>query len=300
MIETECLVIGGGPAGLTAAIYLGRFLRKVVVIDGGSSRARWIPTSHNYPGFENGISGNELLEHLRKQALDYGAHFVQGEVGALKILEDSRFEATYGTERIVAAKVILASGMIDKKPDLLNLKEFIYDGVIRFCPICDGFEAKDKRVGIIGGCESIFKKARFLRTYTSRIEILPLDPDITCGVEERRELKALGLIVPHEPVVDLKPNGDTIVAIMKSGRTIELDILYPAMGADVRTTLARNIGAQANDSGCLYTDTHQQTNVPGLYAAGDITLDLSQLSVATGQAAIAATHAHNSLPLNAR
>lgn len=299
MIKAECLIIGGGPAGLTAAIYLARFRRNVVLVDSGQSRAALIPTSHNLPGFADGISGREFLERLRAQAGKYGAVLRPGEVNELQ--HDGRgFIARTDKMEIHASKVLMATGIVDEKPALLSMKEFIYRGAVRFCPICDGYEAIDKRVGIIGPCDRVMKKALFLRTYTPDLVLLITDKDVMCDPEERALMDKAGIRVPSEPVVDVTISDDRVIAVMAGGARIELDILYPAMGSRVRTDLALKIGARCNEQNCLYADFHQQTNIPGLYAAGDITYDLSQISVAVGQAAIAATDMHNNLPLNAR
>src|SRR5215210_2199336 len=109
----DCLVVGGGPSGLIAAIYLGRFRRDVRVIDAGGSRASLIPTSHNYPGFPDGISGRELLVRLREQARRYGAQLTAGNVEHLEQGADCAFRARAGTEVVEARTVILATGAMD-------------------------------------------------------------------------------------------------------------------------------------------------------------------------------------------
>jgi thioredoxin reductase (NADPH) len=295
----DCLIVGGGPAGLTAATYLGRFLRRVIVIDNRESRARWIPTSHNYPGFPEGVHGEDFLENLCKQAIQYGAFLLRDKVASLK-KEDSFFTASCGQGQIMARKIILATGIVDEAPAIPGLDNFVYSGVVRFCPICDGYEARDKRVGIIGPCDRIYKKACFLRTYTGNIEIFPIDENFHCDKGDRDRLLSLGLTLPDERIAGLSLKENHAEAVMESGRKVIVDVLYPAMGAKTRSDLATAIGARHNDNDCIYTDSHQQTNIEGLYAIGDITLDLSQISVGTGQAAIAATAIHNALPANPR
>ena len=296
----DCLIIGGGPAGLTAAIYLARFRRNALLFDSDSSRASLIPASHNYPGFTEGISGPQLLGILRKQAEHYGATLRQGEVNHLKKNENGKFLARAGGEQIEASTVLMATGIVDEKPSLPGMPQFIYSGIIRFCPICDGYETMDKRVGIIGPLSHVIPKTLFLRTYTPDLVMLATDKDIQCSADEIEKLHTAGLKPPAEPVADVVMSGDRLTAVMASGALIELDILYPAMGAHVRSELAMGLGTRTDDTGCLVTDSHQCTTVPGLYAAGDITLDLSQISVATGQAAIVATAIHNRLPANPR
>lgn len=299
-INVDCLVIGGGPAGLTAAIYLARFRRKVLVADSGASRAALIPETHNYPGFKSGISGAELLALLRQQALQYGALLKQGTVSALQRDRDGLFTAAMQDAVIKTSKVVLATGFIDEKPAMPSMAEFIYKGAVRFCPVCDGYEAMDQRIGILGPLDRVVKKALFMRTYSADLVLLPIEKDFVIIEDQRRQLEAADIIIPDEPIMDLMIRNDIITAVMQSGNETTLDILYPAMGAIIRSELAVELGAQTNAEGCLFVDAHQCTNIPGLYAAGDITLNLSQLSVATGQAAIAATDIHNKLPQNPR
>jgi thioredoxin reductase (NADPH) len=295
----NCLIIGGGPAGLTAAIYLARFRRDVVVIDNGNSRAALIPTSHNYPGFAEGVSGGDLLKRLREQALLYGARIESGTVMELERGGD-HFVARIGRDTLQARKVVLATGLIDEKPNLPSLREFVYRGGVRFCPICDGYEAIDQRIGVIGPLEQAIKKALFLRTYSRNLVVFSLDREINLPETARRDFHDAAITVPPQPVVDLLTEGDTIAAVMPDGEKVNVDVLYPAMGARVRSDLATALGADANDNGCLIVDDKMRTSVSGLYAIGDVTLELHQISVATGQAAIAATDIHNSLERNFR
>src|SRR3954466_9471349 len=143
----DCLVIGGGPAGLTAALFLARFRRTVLVIDGGRSRAAGIPRSHNHPGFIDGISGETLLQTLRKQASQYGAEIKSGNVVSLEVTDDG-FKAQTEAGEFGAACVVLAAGIADVCPDIINPSSTSETGHIRYCPGCDGFEAADKKIAV--------------------------------------------------------------------------------------------------------------------------------------------------------
>ncbi len=116
--DLDCLIVGGGPAGLTAAIYLVRFRRRTMLIDAGDSRAALIPKSHNFPGFPDGISGGEILSRLNAHAVRYGAGVERGTVSDLRCREDGLFEATAGGRRLTARRVILATGVIDNMPEI--------------------------------------------------------------------------------------------------------------------------------------------------------------------------------------
>jgi thioredoxin reductase len=116
MESFDCLIIGGGPAGLTAAVYLARYRRRIILFDGGDSRALLIPKSHNYPGFPEGVSGPELLQALRKQAQAYGVEMIGARITELR-RDGEGFTATSGRELIKARFVLLATGIVDESPD---------------------------------------------------------------------------------------------------------------------------------------------------------------------------------------
>lgn len=295
----DCLIVGGGPGGLMAAIYLARFHRNVRVIDDGDSRASLISNSYNFPGSETGISGPELLEHLRKQARQFGATLEAGHVADLRRVKDG-FIAQAGGREFAARTIILATGIVDEKPTLPSMRKFIYQGAVRFCPVCDGYEATDKRVGVMGPLSHAVKKALFMRAYTKDVLILPTDAHPKIRAEDREMLEAAGIPVPGEAVTDIVDTGPTVTAELANGERIERDVLYISMGAEVRTNLAQKIGAKTNDEAYLETDQYQCTNIPNLYAVGDITAELSQIIVALGQAAVAATHINKTLPPSRR
>lgn len=296
MKPLDVLIIGGGPAGLTAALYLARFRRDVAVVDNRASRCALIPQSHNYPGVPHGISGAEVLNDLREQVALYKAQQVEGTITKLERDGNDFIARINGNADIRARKVILATGIVDEKPNLPRMQEFIYKGAVRFCPICDGYEAMDQRIGVIGPIRTAIKKALFLRTWSKQLTILSLD-QTTLTPEEDALLKDAGIDAPA-PVKDLYIDGDRVAADLTDGRTLNFDILYPAMGAQTRSQLAVDLGANHMESGCICTNDYHESSIPGLYAIGDISTELHQISVSYGHAAIAATHAHNQLPAN--
>jgi thioredoxin reductase (NADPH) len=292
----DCLIVGGGPAGLTAAIYLARYRRNVVVFDSGESRAALIPESHNYPGFAHGISGGRLLGILGGQAETYGVRIVRSPVISLARRE-SGFVAVYSGGEVAARFALLATGIVDVTPEVEDLDKAISEGSIRYCPVCDGFEAIDRRIAVLGNGDDAAAKARFLRTYSRNVTLLSQSAGPLTDAE-KQSASENGYAI-EGPVTGLTRNQHGIRARLGS-RHLDFDIVYPAMGCDVRSGLASTLGAATTDVGCLEVDGHQRTSVEGLYAAGDVVSDLHQIAVATGHAAVAATHIHHCLPLNPR
>jgi len=294
----DCLVIGGGPAGLTASIYLGRFRRRVTVIDKGWSRAEWITLSHNLPGFPNGIAGPALLEAMRAQARLYGASLRTGVVEALRRTDDGRFTARLDGVDLSASTVLLATGVIENKPPVPHLADAVKRGLIRTCPICDGYEAIGKRVAVLGTGEHAAAEALFLRTYCDQITLLlPADGADVLSDETRRSLQPATVIVTHVTIGAVSLEDDGVVALeVEDGKIHRFDLVYSAFGTTSQSQLANALQAHADPSGRLLVNEHQQTSVEGLYAAGDVVRGLNQISVANGEAAIAATAIHNALP----
>jgi thioredoxin reductase (NADPH) len=292
----DALIIGAGPAGLTAAIYLARFRRRIAVVDGGQSRASWIPRTRNYPGFPEGISGEELLQRLREQAGRYGASVTPALVERLERGEDGTFTAHGAGEPIAARTVLLATGVVDKEPEMPRLKEAVQAGCIRLCPICDGHEVIDRKVAVYGNIDDTLPHAVFMRTFSRDVTLLvpPGCPAPGEAAREKAELAGLR-VLPQNVVgieVDDKPHA---VVTLSDGTVHAFDTIYPALGSRVRSELAQALGARCTEAGDVHVDAHQQTSVPGLYAAGDVVAALNQLSVAVGHAAIAATAMHNAL-----
>jgi thioredoxin reductase (NADPH) len=293
----DCLIVGGGPAGLTAAIYLARFHLDILVVDAGKSRAGWIPCSHNHAGFPDGISGTELLERMRAQAQKYGARIVSDRVTKLERDEESGlFAATWGAGKARARTVLLATGVTNRKPpmdeDLHH--EALSRGLIRYCPICDGYEVTDKRIGVIGSDSHGVAEALFIRSYTQDITLIAPDQSTQLGKDDREKLKLAGIPCVDGPAQAVAVSRDCIVVETAEG-THTFDSIYPALGSDTHTQLAEMLGAKLNDAGCIAVDKHQRTNVVGLFAAGDVVIGLDQISHAMGQGGVAATTIRNDL-----
>jgi thioredoxin reductase (NADPH) len=293
----DCVIIGGGPAGLTAAIYLARFRRRVLLIDSGDSRASWIPRSRNLPGFPEGVEGAVLLDRMRDQARRYGADLRRGRAQALTRGDDGVFSLDIDGEVVKAPSALLATGVLENEPRLPHVVDAVKRGVIRICPICDGFEAIDKRIGVLGNSDHAAAEALFLRTYTAHLTLLMVGQTDSLSAETRLKLSDAGICITHAPIESVGIEADHLTALCtKDGQTHRFDAVYSAFGTTPQSALAKDLGARIDESGRLYTSDHQETSVEGLYAAGDLVRGLNQISVANGEAAIAATAIHNRLP----
>ena len=292
----DCLIVGGGPAGLTAAIYLARFRRSVRIIDSGSSRASLIPTSHNYPGFPEGIGGRDLLERLRDQARRYGAELTAGHVSGITPAATGTFVASSGTETVEARIVLIATGVIDIEPPLPNVKYAIRSGLVRHCPVCDGFEVIGKKVAVIGRGAKGVNETRFIQHFTRELTLFTLGARHEISAEDRAALEADGVVIVEEPLREVSTELGAIVGVTtQTGKTYRFDTLYSALGCNVRSELARALGAVCDHVGQIVVDDKLRTTVPNVFAVGDVANDLNQIAVAAGHAAIAATTIHNLL-----
>ena len=291
----DCIIIGAGPAGLTAAIYLARFRLSIRLFDGGSSRAALIPCTRNHAGYPGGIAGTDLLARMLEQAESFGAVRESALVTALATAGDE-FVATTDRGLYRARSVLLATGVVNHRPDVPDAlhDDALARGLIRYCPICDGYEVTDKRVGVIGTGDHGMREALFLRGYTRDLTLIAPgaahDLDDAC----RARLDAAGIAHVDGPCGGYAIEDGRFVVDTAAGR-LAFDSVYPAMGSHIRSELAVAAGARATEDGCLEVDDHQRTSVAGLFAAGDVVKGLDQISHAMGEAGVAATAIRNLL-----
>jgi thioredoxin reductase (NADPH) len=294
----DCLVIGGGAAGLTAAVYLGRYRRRALILDAGGSRLQWIPRTRNVPGFPDGIEGRELLARMREHAAKYGVATEQVEVEELRRdADDGSFTARAGGRTWRARFVLLATGARDVAPALAGLEDALRAGQVRYCPVCDGFETQGQRVAVLGQSHHGLRESLFISGFGNEVTWLAMASHEEVDLPQLARLREAGVRIaesfPHRIECGVDECGVRVE--LQNGQVLEFDTLYPALGLEHACGLATALGARAQPDGQLEVDAHQQTSVPGLYAAGDVAVDLNQISVAAGHAAIAATAIHNRL-----
>lgn len=293
----DCLIIGGGAAGLTCAVYLGRYQRRALLLDAGGSRLQWIPRTRNVPGFPEGIEGPELLRRMQEHARKYGVATQRTTVERLERLDDGSFRAHASQASWRARFVILATGARDVLPELDGIVPAIKAGQVRFCPVCDGFETQGQRVAVLGKAGHGLRESLFISNFGNQVTWLSMATQEELDQTELARLRDAGVRVadsaPHRIECGV---GDVGVRVeLENGQVLEFDTLYPALGLHHACELGTALGARSEANGQLAVDPHQQTSIDGLYAAGDVSVDLNQISVAAGHAAIAATAIHNRL-----
>lgn len=291
----DCLVIGAGPAGLTAAIYLARFRLEIAVVDAGQSRAATIPRTNNHAGFPDGIAGAELLRRMGEQAARFGVQPIHGGITRLERTDDG-FLVYAEAKSWRARTVLLATGVVNNRPpmDFETHDVAVARGLLRYCPVCDGYEVTDRKVGVIGTQTHGFNEAVFLRMYTPDVTLVAPDGEHALSQAERDKLSDLSVQVVDGACEPLTISEDRIFVRTPSGE-LAFDSIYPALGSVIKSELAVALGAEASEEGCLVVDSHQRTSIPGLYAAGDIAKGLDQISHAMGEAGVAATTIRNDL-----
>jgi thioredoxin reductase (NADPH) len=299
----DCVILGAGPAGLTALTYLARFHRRAVALGAGGPRPRLllIDRSYNLPGYPEGIPGHILLRNLRAQAEENGGE-VRMDIATRVEMREREFSINVGEGPPLRARtVILAMGVCDRCPDIPGVAR--HEGhFLRYCPVCDGYEHSGKRLGILGSGAGVARHALFLRTFSDRIAVFlhGQSPESLGRYEAALARRGIAVYAPRVVEI-LEAEGDPTSEYVGCGVRLEdgsehpLAVLYSALGCDVNLAPMRDLGLKLDEEGYVVTDAHQRTSVPGIYAAGDLVSDINQISVAFGQAAVAAVRIHNAL-----
>jgi thioredoxin reductase (NADPH) len=234
---------------------------------------------------------------MRVQAQKYGAKIVTEQVTKLERDEETGiFTATWGSGCEQARTVLLATGVTNRRPpmDPELHDEALSRGLIRYCPICDGYEVTDKKVGVIGSGSHGVAEALFIRSYTADVTLIAPDAALKLEPEDRQKLEMAGIACVDGPADAVAIDKKWIVVDTAEGH-YTFESVYPALGSDTRTQLGEMVGAELADDGCFLCDDHQRTSVAGLYAAGDVVHGLDQISHAMGEGGVAATTIRNDL-----
>lgn len=219
----EVVIIGAGPSGLTGACYLGRFRRPCIVLDGGASRARWIPKSHNTPGFPAGVGGKELLARLRDQALRYGIEIIPGEVHTLRRV-DQGFQLECSSEIYFSQFVMLATGVKDELPAVPGTASAIHQAILKICPICDAFESTGKQIAVVGLGEHAFREAQFLQYYSDWITVINLDKH---DEALQLQIEAAGIKYVRASAEGLVFNDKSVCVLDDYRKSHTLNVVFP-------------------------------------------------------------------------
>jgi thioredoxin reductase (NADPH) len=194
-----------------------------------------------------------------------------------------------------ARRILLATGVEDHMPDDLEyLWPLVKRGQVRLCPVCDAFELCGKRVGVLSRGEHGLREVRFLVNYSHQVWLVTHGAG-HCSDAMRQHLSSDDVKVVEGTLQQVVPAEAGVGLLFSDGEVLKLDALYVGFGVHVRSTLAKSLGARCDESGYVQVDARQQSSLPGLYAAGDVVQSLSQISVAFGQAAIAASAINVSL-----
>lgn len=295
--DYDCAVVGGGPAGLVAALYLARYKRRTLIVDAGDPRAEWIPRIRNLIGYADGISGPELLRRLKRQVSKVGVDILPGHASVRR--GPGAFELTVGRSSFRARAVILATGMQDIQPALANVDDLRRKALLAYCPICDGYDHAGDEVAVLLGDAAGLRKLKFMAALTPKLHVVqttafPIAPFYS------RQIERLKLRLHPSPLARLSAGRRSrhLTVGLADGESFRVALAYVELGTRVDRSATRHVrGLKRTQAGFLITSSHQETSVPGIYAVGDCVNALSQVSVAVGHAAVAATRLHHSLGL---
>jgi thioredoxin reductase len=291
----DCIVIGAGPAGLSASLFLARYLRRTLTFHHNSPRNEYAHGVHGFLG-HHGIRPGELLARGRDEVTTHGGLIVEARVDTVEKISAERFRVISGSKTFESRRLLLATGLRDLTPDCPGFREF-YGTSVHHCPDCDGYEVKDKRVAVLAHDDNAAGFTANLLTWTSHITLLTDGGEI--ANDDRAKLTALDVAVRTEEIVAIE--GDTSTrqlqrVLFSEGAPLQCDALFFNLGTELATNFHETLGCRLDpECGLVWVDDEQQTSIEGVYAAGDMT-PYSQLAVvAAAEGAMAAIHIHRSL-----
>jgi thioredoxin reductase (NADPH) len=291
--EFEVMVIGGGPAGLSAALYLARFDRRTALFDTGAGRSSWHQVNHNYLGFPGGIPAREIRARGRQQLADYDQVTIfENKVETLR-REDGVFYGGGQAGEWTARAVILCTGVIDHYPRFDGWQEYVGRSMF-WCITCDGFGCRDANVVVVGNTNAAASQALQLTRFTTHITVVTDSGEYRIGEHFQQRLRNAGIPLRHDKICAAEGVDGTFKAVLlESGTRLETDQVFVQHGATPQTKLAEALGVLLSREGYICVDTEQKTNVAGVYAAGDVTrLHSHQVSTAVHEGGTAASAAN--------
>lgn len=286
MNRYDVIIVGAGPAGLNAALVLGRCRYSVLVFDSGEHRNAPSSAMHGFLS-RDGTHPMELLRIGREQLAPYGVELRQALVATAECKDGGFALTTSAGETFYSRKLLLATGIIDVLPEFEGFAP-LYGKSAFHCPYCDGWENRDKRIIAYAKSKEAVEFAFNLRSYSEDI-VLATDGVAELDAEQRARLDEFSIELIESPVVRLEARGDQLErVIFADGRELERDVLFFHLGQKQRSTLAAELGCEVSHESGAQTGERCETNVPGLYIAGDATRDVQQVVVAAAEGAMAA------------
>lgn len=289
----DALVVGGGPAGLTAALQLARFNRRVMLFDAGGGRASYHQVNHNYLGFPGGLKARDLLELGRKQVREYPVAFCESRVCAVAP-EGQAFDAqTEDGGQFRGRTIVFATGVKDDFPLFPEWESYVGRSLF-WCITCDGYSTRGKRIVVAGNDDEAGITALQFLQFTTHVAMVTNDPACGIGLKVRRALKKNGIELVVERVTRVWGDDGILARLsLDSGREIELEFLFSLQGQRPNSDLARAAGVKVSVDGYIHVDRDQRTNLPNAFAAGDVTRDLAhQIATAVHEGNTAAQAAN--------
>ncbi len=276
----KVLIIGAGPAGISASHYLARSNScEVTVVTNGQSALARADMIENYFGFAEPVSGKELLENGRKNAERLGTGFIDGELIELQLTAEMKFSAVFtGGKQEIYDAALIATGASRKTPDIPGLKSFEGKGV-NYCAVCDAFFYRGKPTAVIGSGEYAVHEAETLSNTSTSVTILTNGEKLTAQLPDN-------ISCITDKIKEISGDGRVERVTFENGSTLEISGVFIAVGTAGSTDLARKLGAVIEGNRIIVDDS-MATNVPGLYAAGDCTGGLLQVSKAVCDGAVA-------------
>ena len=298
----DCIVIGAGPSGLTASVFLARYRRRVLTFHHASPRNLYSHGVHGFLGHE-GILPVELLMRGQEEVRQYGGTIVEARVRGAERLGDCHFriEAMAPSGALVAHEartLLLATGLKDLTPDCPGFSEF-YGTTVFHCPDCDGYEVTGKRVAVLGRTGGVVGLCRGLRTWTDRLTVVTDGETDQVDPAQREALGQLGIDIIERPIAGLE--GDVAQRQLArvrfaDGSALECDALFFDFGTVPAADLHVELGCTLDgESGLVAVNGEQETSVSGVYAAGDLTPRSQLAVVAAAEGAMAAIAIHKAL-----